>query len=307
MGRYFAPPNPASSLTGNVYFGAGLGPYFLRASNGGGSTSKTSQAADDTKLQTDGFTTRANTILVLPQLPSLRLGLEASSLDASYRIKSPADTAKGHGSVVVFQPSAAYQLGAVSVGLGYSHSRNQIEPKGGQETSNTYGTLTPAISFSQGPVEAGVVYTTPTYKTAASADDSDIDNPATVLLHGRYAVDSALALGATLENINYSSHDDSAKDQQKVKLLASYRSGALTYEGSLGYDTAYAKDRVDLSVDNMAMYTGSAFVDYAVAARGYVGGGFEYSAGSARHKVGGGTEKLTAANTAAMLRGGLTF
>ena len=41
LGRYFAPPNPASSLTGNVYFGAGLGPYFLRAKGGGASESKT--------------------------------------------------------------------------------------------------------------------------------------------------------------------------------------------------------------------------------------------------------------------------
>lgn len=42
IGRYFSPPNPVGGLTGNVYFGAGLGPYFLRASGaGGGSTSKT--------------------------------------------------------------------------------------------------------------------------------------------------------------------------------------------------------------------------------------------------------------------------
>lgn len=41
VGRYFSPPNPVAGTTGNVYFGAGLGPYFLRASNGGGSASKT--------------------------------------------------------------------------------------------------------------------------------------------------------------------------------------------------------------------------------------------------------------------------
>ncbi|HEX8551696.1 MAG TPA: hypothetical protein VF681_09095 [Abditibacteriaceae bacterium] len=41
VGRYFAPPNPVGAVTGNVYFGAGLGPYFLRASSGGASTSKT--------------------------------------------------------------------------------------------------------------------------------------------------------------------------------------------------------------------------------------------------------------------------
>jgi len=41
VGRYFSPPNPVSSATGNVYFGAGLGPYFLRASNAGTSVSKT--------------------------------------------------------------------------------------------------------------------------------------------------------------------------------------------------------------------------------------------------------------------------
>lgn len=41
IGRYFQPPNPAKSLTGNVYAGAGLGAYFLRGQVGGVSDSKT--------------------------------------------------------------------------------------------------------------------------------------------------------------------------------------------------------------------------------------------------------------------------
>jgi hypothetical protein len=34
LGRYFAPPNPLGGVTGNVYFGAGLGAYFVKADNG---------------------------------------------------------------------------------------------------------------------------------------------------------------------------------------------------------------------------------------------------------------------------------
>lgn len=34
IGRYFSPPNPVSAATGNVYFGAGLGPYFVHVANG---------------------------------------------------------------------------------------------------------------------------------------------------------------------------------------------------------------------------------------------------------------------------------
>ena len=41
IGRMFSPLNPAKSITGNLYFGAGVGPYFLRASNGVASASKT--------------------------------------------------------------------------------------------------------------------------------------------------------------------------------------------------------------------------------------------------------------------------
>ena len=41
IGRYFSPFNPLKSATGNVYFGAGLGPYFVRASDGVRSESKT--------------------------------------------------------------------------------------------------------------------------------------------------------------------------------------------------------------------------------------------------------------------------
>ena len=41
VGRYFSPLNPAKSVTGNVYLGAGVGPYFVRASVPGASQSKT--------------------------------------------------------------------------------------------------------------------------------------------------------------------------------------------------------------------------------------------------------------------------
>lgn len=41
IGRYFQPPNPAGALTGNVYFGAGLGAYLVRGQVGGASDSKT--------------------------------------------------------------------------------------------------------------------------------------------------------------------------------------------------------------------------------------------------------------------------
>ena len=40
LGRYFQPPNPVGSLTGNVYAGAGIGPYFLRGQVGGVSDNK---------------------------------------------------------------------------------------------------------------------------------------------------------------------------------------------------------------------------------------------------------------------------
>lgn len=39
--RLFSPPNPAGSLTGNIYGGVGVGPYFVRASGNGTSASKT--------------------------------------------------------------------------------------------------------------------------------------------------------------------------------------------------------------------------------------------------------------------------
>ena len=39
--KIFKAPNPLQSLTGNVYGGVGVGPYFLRASGDGGSDSKT--------------------------------------------------------------------------------------------------------------------------------------------------------------------------------------------------------------------------------------------------------------------------
>lgn len=41
IGKTFAPPNPVGGVTGYLYFGGGLGPYFLKASGGGTSDSKT--------------------------------------------------------------------------------------------------------------------------------------------------------------------------------------------------------------------------------------------------------------------------
>lgn len=39
--RLFSPPNPVGSVTGNIYGGVGIGPYFVRASGNGTSASKT--------------------------------------------------------------------------------------------------------------------------------------------------------------------------------------------------------------------------------------------------------------------------
>lgn len=41
VAQVFSAPNPAAGITGNVYFGLGFGAYFLRASGGGVSESKT--------------------------------------------------------------------------------------------------------------------------------------------------------------------------------------------------------------------------------------------------------------------------
>ncbi len=41
IGRYIQPPNPVGALTGNVYFGAGLGAYLVRGKVAGVSESKT--------------------------------------------------------------------------------------------------------------------------------------------------------------------------------------------------------------------------------------------------------------------------
>jgi hypothetical protein len=41
VARIFSPPNPAAGVTGNIYFGLGVGAYFLRASGGGVSEEKT--------------------------------------------------------------------------------------------------------------------------------------------------------------------------------------------------------------------------------------------------------------------------
>jgi hypothetical protein len=39
--KLFGLPNPAARITGNIYGGAGIGPYFVRTSGNDGSTSKT--------------------------------------------------------------------------------------------------------------------------------------------------------------------------------------------------------------------------------------------------------------------------
>lgn len=45
VARMFAPPNPVAGATGNVYFGVGAGPYFVKASAGGAAQSKTTLGA----------------------------------------------------------------------------------------------------------------------------------------------------------------------------------------------------------------------------------------------------------------------
>jgi hypothetical protein len=40
IGHYFQAPNPIGSVTGNIYYGAGLGPYWVKATRSGSTDSK---------------------------------------------------------------------------------------------------------------------------------------------------------------------------------------------------------------------------------------------------------------------------
>jgi hypothetical protein len=191
------------------------------------------------------------------------------------------DKIKIEGNDMMVTPQAAMPLGPVVAGVAADFHQVTAKPDGVDEQKGSYNTFRPGVLFATKDMEAGITYASQTNTNESDADKLSFAVPAKTTLHGRYAIDRELAVGAILADWHYKGIDeDTLKDQTRVTGTVEYGIGAVKTEGELGYRSAFYKNKDSVMEDNIGMMDIGAAADYEVTKTAAVGGALGYEFGS---------------------------
>lgn len=194
----------------------------------------------------------------------------------------------------VFSPKAAYMLPMGLTFAGqidfFSQSTDFDKDIGTKVDDETYTLFTPAVMFSMANWEAGFAYQV-AYEKDADSDSAAIQVPANLKLHGRYALDSTMAVGAIVEMVDQGGFDET-KDMYDAQWIprATFEmmpTQELKLEADLGYAWSYSKEDKVMNLGQGADYTPwmntvdfTLAGDYSISEMASIGGGFNYLTGS---------------------------
>ena len=130
---------------------------------------------------------------------------------ADETIESKADT-----TTTVISPVAAYTVGPVVLGAAFDLVQNERKPEEGDTQNSTHNRFRPGALFADGPIEAGITYISPNNIKAEDTDELPVQEEANVTLHGRYALDSSIAVGGIITNEAHSSFDEDNLDDRQI-------------------------------------------------------------------------------------------
>lgn len=251
----------------------------------------------------------------------LKAGIGAG-MDTMTQKDKEADT-KEDGKTIHLTPQAAYQIqNMAAVGLEADMRMDSIDRGNDRKFDSTYFVIRPGALYTMKNLEAGLVYQTQVEqkvkKTINGAEDEyTFEHPAEVVLHGRYALDQNLALGAQLHNIMHSAFKDTVtnlttsttekiatkNDQQVVRFTGEYSMDALKTEGGFEYATAYHKKKEYMTSETISTMGLRAAADYSISKEAAVGGGLAYDFGSDKQ----GDNKYATNDMTIQVRGKVAF
>ena len=233
-------------------------------------------------------------------------------------LKTKGTDNKSDTKVTYLTPQAAYQVqNMASVGVALDAMFDSTDFGNSVKYDTSYFVVRPGALYSTKNTEVGLTYLTQVdqkAKTTVNGLDLEfpVQEPAEVIIHGRYAMSQDLALGGMLKHVMYSNLEQTDattqttwknKDQEILRATAEFTTGAVKTEGGLAYTTAYYKDKDHMDNTNIGTMGLNAAADYSINKEAAVGGGLEYNFGNDK----AGTTKFATNDMTIAVRGKVAF
>ncbi len=248
-------------------------------------------------------------IYTTPNLP-IKAGLDFKYLSGTNETKTTLGTEKNDKSTMTIAPTVIYSaMDMVHVAARYVIINNTVESDatGAKTLKSDYGIFNPAVVVAQQGWEAGLNFTNAVNEKGEGETDLDVQVPATITVHGRYAVMPELALGAAIEQKSWSNIDTEAeplKNQTMFSASAEWDMDALKIEGGLDWAGAYFDTDATRNTDNIATMGLNVAADYMVTPAASVGAGIDYNWGEDKNDT---TGDITVSDLGIQVRGNFAF
>ena len=218
-----------------------------------------------------------------------------------------ADTVKGPDATMMkVSPVGAYTIAdMVVVGAAVNVLQTSVKASGAKEVKFTHTTVQPGVLFKNNQLEAGLTMEGES-KATTKIEGVELEsyNPGWMTVHGRYAINNAMAAGGIITNTGVTKNTkDTSKAVTDVTGTFEYGMDAVKVEGTLGMTTAGYKKKENMDSSNVATMQVGGAADYTINAATVVGGGLTYAWGS--EKNAGVTHAANDLGVA--LRGKMTF
>lgn len=154
----------------------------------------------------------------------------------------------------------------------YSLERAFAATRAMHKNSSSYS-LVPAFTVTAADFEAGVAW-----QTEENGDDVEV--PAILTMHGRYALDADLNLGAVYQLKRWSALKAGHEDQSVLRATVEWQNERLRVEGDVAYATSYYESEADITAHNIATFSAHTAVDYRITENAIAGAAVGYTFGN---------------------------
>ena len=141
-----------------------------------------------------------------------------------------------------------------------------------RHTDSSSYSIVPAFTVTAADFEAGVAW-----RTEENGDDVEV--PAMLTMHGRYALDADFNLGTVYQLKRWSALKAGHEDQSVLRATVEWQNDWLRVEGDVAYATSYYESEAHITAHNIATFSAHTAVDYRITTNAIAGAAVGYTFG----------------------------
>ena len=241
---------------------------------------------------------------------NLRAGLGLEYTSGKEESKNDAGlTSGGDMTLLTVTPQASIVTGPISLGVAADINQASFEADTAGSSINKidYNRARFGATMIQSNLEGGLAYATKVDESKEfDGAKYSVKTPSELTVHGRFALDSTMALGGTVSNIYTSELEEGnvqLDDQMRTRAIWEMLNGPTKIEADVAYNSKYYGDSQSADVNNIATWEVGAAADYNVSETANVGAAANYAWGN--DKAAGQTINVSATSFA--VRGNVRF